>query len=196
MPKIVEVNIKRKVKCSRDVAFWNHWDHEHLDVIHSGYSKSNILYEKNNFLFRIDEIHLPIFSFIKVQTPIFQVQHDDETLITYAIQFGILSKTTIKIKEIDKTTSEINSNYQFFLKGWKRIFEPMLKIMIPIWNARVWREDLPVKLRRQKVIDMNFVDFVGLPNNVNDRMKNKNYKLSLPIPRPKNSTRDKHPLKF
>ena len=196
MPKIIEVNITKKIKCSRDVAFWNSWDHEHLDVVHSGYSKSNILYEKNNFLFRIDDVQLPLFSFIKIQTPIFQVQHDDETLITYAVQFGVLSRTIITIKEIDKTTSEINSNYQFFLNGWKRIFEPFLKMMIPIWNAKVWKEDFTVKLRRQKVVDMNFVDFVGLPKNVNDRIKNKDYKLSLPIPRPKNSPRDRHPLKF
>ena len=86
-------------------------------------------------------------------------------------------------------------NYKFYLEGWKRILEPFLKIMIPKWNEQVWKEDLPVKLRRQKVIDLNFKDFVGLPDKINKRSYNGNYKLSLPIPRPKNSSRDKHPLK-
>ena len=43
---------------------------------------------------------------------------------------------------------------------------------------------------------MNFKDFVGLPKNIEDRIfKNKTIeKFELPIPRPKNSSRDLHPL--
>ena len=70
-----------------------------------------------------------------------------------------------------------------------------LKKLIPIWNEKVWLEDLPVKLRRQKVLDMNFKDFTGLPNNIEEREIKSNYKLKLPISRPKNSSRDRHPLK-
>ena len=52
MSKIIEVSIKKKVNCSKDVAFWNYWDHEHLDVVHKGYKKSDIMYDSKNFLFR------------------------------------------------------------------------------------------------------------------------------------------------
>ena len=86
-------------------------------------------------------------------------------------------------------------NYKFYLSGWRAILRPLLKRLIPIWNEKVWQEDLPVKLRRQKVIDMGFKDFWGLPNKVEDRKPNKTFKLNLPIPRPKNSSRDRHPLK-
>ena len=44
---------------------------------------------------------------------------------------------------------------------------------------------------------MNFKDFVGLPKDIKDRVSQEyNKDLKLPIPRPKNSTRDKHPLKI
>ena len=31
---ILELTIKKEINCSKDVAFWNYWDHEHLNVIH------------------------------------------------------------------------------------------------------------------------------------------------------------------
>ena len=193
---ILEISIIKEINCSKEVAFWNYWDHEHLDIIHNNYKKSDILYDDKNFLFRIDEIKIPLIPFLKLNTPIFMVQHDENTLYTYALQFGIVSKTTITIISTGVAKCKINMNYKFHLEGWKRLLKPILKKLIPIWNERVWEEDFPVKIRRQKVLNMNFKDFVGLPDKFEDRINNnkKNY-LKLPIPRPKNSTRDLHPLK-
>ena len=197
MPKTVDITITKKINCSKDVAFWNYWDHEHLDVVHEGYKKSDILYDKKNFLFRIDKIKMPIFGFLSMKTPIFMVQHDEDTLFTYAIQLGIVSKTTISIKEDKKKSSILTMNYKFYLEGWSILLAPLLKILIPRWNEKVWKEDFPVKIRRQKVLSMNFKDFIGLPKDLNDRILNdfKERKLKLPIPRPRNSSRDRHPLK-
>ena len=195
MNNILELNFTKKVNCSKQVAFWNYWDHEHLDVVHDGYSKSDILYDKKEFMFRVDEIKLPIIGFLKPLTPIFTVQHDEDTMITYAIQFGVLSKTTIKIKTVEEKKCEINMNYKFYLNGWRKIIKPILKFLVPKWNEKVWLEDLPIKLRRQKVIDMNFKDFIGLPEDINERVFQGNKDLKLPIPRLINSSRDKHPLK-
>tara|TARA_B100000686_G_C16413530_1_gene773437 strand:+ start:52 stop:654 length:603 start_codon:yes stop_codon:yes gene_type:complete len=195
MSKIIEVSIKKKVNCSKDVAFWNYWDHEHLDVVHKGYKKSDIMYDSKNFLFRFDDIRIPGLSFLATKTPIFMVQHDQNTLLTYSAPFGVISVTIIKIKEISKKSCSINMTYKFWLEGWKKILGPFLKIMIPKWNERVWNEDLPIKLRRQKVVNLNFKDFVGLPNKTSKRNNKGSYELSLPLPRSKNSTRDQHPFR-
>jgi hypothetical protein len=82
--------------------------------------------------------------------------------------------------------------YQFDLKGWRIILKPVLKQLIPIWNQRVWDEDLPVKLRRQKVLRHNFKDFVGLPKKIKDRVNDEPINLNLPVRRLENSSRDKH----
>jgi hypothetical protein len=194
--EILEVNIKKIIECSREVAFWNYWDHEHLDVVHDGYKKSDILYDNSNYLFRLDLIKIPLIPFLKFMTPIFMVQHDEETLITYAVQFGVLSKTTISIKTLEKSKCEINMNYKFYLNGWRIILRPFLNKMIPVWNEKVWKEDYPVKIRRQKILDMGFKDFYGLPKEIENRIKtNGERKFKLPIARPKNSTRDQHPLR-
>ena len=192
---ILEVEISKKIDCSKEVALWNYWDHEHLDVIHQGYKESDILYDKKNFMFRVDKIKVP-FPFLKITTPVFMVQHDDNTLIVYAVQLGVISKTTITIKSVNDSSCEINMNYKFYLNGWRKILKPFLKIMIPKWNEKVWVEDYPIKIRRQKVLDMNFRDFKGLPNKITERVKEKDHDISfkLPIPRPLNSSRDLHPL--
>ena len=192
---ILEIEFLKKIECSKEVALWNYWDHEHLDVIHDGYKESDILYDKNNFMFRVDKIKVP-FPFIKLLTPIFMVQHDEETLIVFAIQMGVLSKTTISIKSLTKSSCQIVMNYKFYLNGWRKILKPLLKIMVPKWNEKVWQEDYPIKMRRQKVLDMNFRDFKGLPEKISQRMKKNenNNSFRLPIPRPINSTRDQHPF--
>ena len=88
-------------------------------------------------------------------------------------------------------------NYQFYCNGWRKIFKPFIKYLMPIWNERVWQEDFNIKIRRQKMLDMNFKDFVGLPKEQKERelYNHKERKLVLPVPRPKNSSRDRHPLK-
>ena len=50
-------------------------------------------------------------------------------------------------------------------------------------ESKVWNEDFGIKIRRQKMLDMNFKDFVGLPKNIEDRIfKNKTIeKFELPI---------------
>ena len=102
MNNLLDLTFKRKINCSAEVAWWNYWDHEHLDVVHKAYKKSDILYDDKNFMFRVDEIKIPIIPFLKFKTPLFMVQHDKNTLFGFAIQFGILSKTTIKILSIEK----------------------------------------------------------------------------------------------
>ena len=124
---ILEINIKKVIECSKEVAFWNYWDHEHLDVVHGGYTKSDILYDKENYLFRMDLVKIPFIPFIKFTTPIFMVQHDDDTLLAFATQFSVLSKTTITIKSLEKTKCEITMNYKFYLNGWRRLLKPLFK---------------------------------------------------------------------
>ena len=195
MKDILELEFNKTINCSKEVAKWNYWDHEHLDVVHGGYKKSDILYDDKNFMFRVDEVKVPKIPFLSSTTPIFSVQHDDDTIYTFALQFSVLSKTTVKISSIEKNMCKITMNYKFYLNGWRKIFKPILKRLIPIWNEKVWLEDLPVKLRRQKVLDMNFKDFSGLPENIEERKSTSDHKLKLPISRPKNSSRDQHPLR-
>ena len=63
MKNILEVEIQKTINCSKDVIFWNYWDHEHLDVVHNNYKKSDVLYDKENFMFRVDNIQIPVFKF-------------------------------------------------------------------------------------------------------------------------------------
>ncbi len=195
--KILEITIKKEIDCSKDVAFWNYWDHEHLDIIHSGFAEPHILYEDRNFMYRIDAVKIPFIPFIKISTPMFMVQHDDNTLYTYTVQLGIVSRNKITINEIDKQKSEIIMNYKFLLKYWQLPFKNLLRKLFTKWNERIWNEDYPVKIRRQKILNMNFKDFIGLPMKRSEReFKGENYKLVLPVKRYKNSSRDQHPLSF
>ena len=45
---ILEIKNEKIGNYSAEIAKWNYWDHEHLDVVHQGYTDSDILYEKDN----------------------------------------------------------------------------------------------------------------------------------------------------
>ena len=187
MKKFLELKFYKTIDCSSAVAFWNYWDHEHLEIVHStSYSNVNILYEKNDLVYSIRDISLPFIN-LKVSTPIFMKQINKNELIAFSIQLGVLSKTKVKIIDLTKDKCEIFITYKFYLNGWKNILRPILKILVPIWNKKVWKEDLSIKLRRQKVLRYNFKDFIGLPKKIKDRFNDEIIELKLPIPRPKNS---------
>ena len=193
---ILHKKFKYDISVSKEVIWWNYWDHEHLDIVHDGYKQSDVLYDKKNFLFRVDQIKIPLLPFMKFMTPIFMVQDDDDNLLVYAIQMGVLSKTTITIISKSEKSCQITMNYKFYLNGWRKLLRPFLKRLIPKWNERVWLEDVNLKLRRQKVKDMGFRDFIGLSEDREKRISDKDEikNINLPVPRPKNSTRDLHPF--
>lgn len=168
--KVVEHNFTREVDASAAAVWWNYWDHEHLVVVHKSYTDAKILYEDQRMATLLLTYKLPIFSWIKSQSLNIMIKKDKGTI--RAINTGLLGVpvvTTIKVNEDRRDHCIIKINYRFFLLGWKQILEPFLNIMIPSWNEQVWQEDLPLKLRRSKMLRLGFRDFYGLPVKIKDR---------------------------
>ena len=193
---ILEKNIERNVEASKSVILWNYYDHEHLDVLHKGYKEVHFLYEKGSYFVAIFKVKAPLIPFIYFRFPVFGFMQDENTYVNYSFQFGIDTKVTITINELKKDFCKITTNYKFNLKGLKIIFYPILNFLIKKWNEKVWHEDLPVKIRRQKVLRLGFKDFHGLPDKIEDRYYEDQIKLELPIKRPRFSTRDRHLFKI
>lgn len=183
---ILEFKFIKIIDCCSQVAFWNYWDHEHLEVVHSGYDNFKIIYEQNDTLFSVRDVKLPLIR-LRITTPMFMKQINKNELVAYATQLGVLSETKVNIQDISKDQSKISVTYKFYLSGWKKIFKYILKYMVPIWHEKVWIEDLPLKLRRQKVLRYNFKDFIGLPKKIKDRVNEENLNFNIPLPRPNNS---------
>ena len=103
-----------------------------MDIVHGGYKTVDILYDNNNYAFGYSKIKVPVIPFLFTKSPLFLVQHDKNTQFTFAIQLGVLSKTTITIMPVNKSSCKITMNYKFYLDGWRRILRPILKKLIPI----------------------------------------------------------------
>jgi hypothetical protein len=113
------------------------------------------------------------------------------------LRFGIPFCSTIKIEEITDNSCRIHMHYRYFLKGFRKIiFKPLLKLMAHRWNEDLWLEDLELKQRRQKVLRSGFVDFVGMPDNLEDRENNKPLVQNIPVPRPRCSPVDKYRIRI
>ena len=135
-----------------------------------------------------------MIPFFTVNTLDMTALKDKNTVVTYGFQFGIPSLSTAKYKDIAKDKCLVEVNYKFKFTGLQILLYPLIKFLIPKWNRRTWLEDLPLKERRQKVLKLNFKDFRGLPDDVDERVYDGEVKFNIPVPRPKSSTRDLHPL--
>ena len=105
---------------------------------------------------------------------------------------GMSVISEIDITDVKTDKSKYKMRYRFFLVGWRKAFAPLigtyLKLTVPWWNARQWKEDLPIKLRRQKMIRAGFKDFMGLPEKIEDRSFDGPIKCDLPVHRLKKSS--------
>jgi hypothetical protein len=176
-----------------DVIKWNSWDGEHLRSVHSAYNIPLNLYCRSGLGLFIDKINIPFFP-IRIKLIVFTVQATENKQISFSlIPFLFLCKNSIEIIPIEKKKTLVRVTYEYEGNFFSSILFPLLKKMTIKWNAQVWKEDLPLKLRRQKALEYGFVDFIGLPNTIEERLdKSINYKVILPVPRLNSVIEDSH----
>lgn len=185
---IFEKTISREIEASPGAIFWNYWDHEHLYVVHKNYSVAYVLYEDNKMAVYTLRYHLPILPFIASDSMNIMIQHDPKTIKAYNMGIlGVPVSTTITVEELRRDQCRLTMHYKFVLSGWKTVLKFFLPQMIEKWNLQVWLEDLPVKLRRHKVMRCGFKDFIGLPREIKDRDFQGEVPFELPIKRHKDS---------
>ncbi len=189
--KVLEINCRKECACSASVALWNYCDLEHVIPMHKGFKEFQPIYETSTTIASWLTMKSPFLPFWTVSSLAVQVLHDDNTLKVINTMLGIPQLTTIKITETRKDYSVLDMSYKFVFSGWREFFlpfiEPILRRLVVFWNNRQWEEDLPIKLRRQKVMRLGFKDFRGLPNKVEDRFYDGPLKCELPVPRLKGS---------
>lgn len=169
--RIVDRTFRREVNAGRAAVLWNYWDHEHLVVVHKNYTDAQIIYENDFMAALLLTYRLPVFSMLKSHSLNVMVQHGPNVLKAVNIGvFGVPVVTTITIVEDVLDHCVLTINYRFFLLGWKTLLAPAIELLVPRWNERVWKEDLPLKERRQKVLRLGFRDFYGLPERPADRV--------------------------
>ena len=183
--KLVQREFVRQVACSEAVGWWNQWDHEHTLVVHGeSWLDGKLLYEDERTCIAFVTIRVPVFSFLTSTAMNVNLKYYAHTMYTINLGlFGIPSITKITIREDPPDHITHHTTYTFFLRGWRRLLAPLLSPMIARWNARVWEEDLPLKLRRQKMLRHGFRDFVGMPEKVADRRCDGLLECRLPIKR-------------
>lgn len=179
-------SFERHIDVSAGVVLWNYWDHEHLTASHSSWVSVKVLYETSELVVHQVTFRLPIFSFLKSTAVSVMCMKSPLHFTDFQqVLFGIPSITNIRIEEKGPDKCVVKTDYKFILKGWRCILAPFMKRMMASWNDRVWNEDLPLKIRRQKVLRHGFKDFAGMPEKLADRAYDGEIIQKLPIARTK-----------
>jgi hypothetical protein len=185
--KFIEINCEGESNCSAAVGMWNYWDHEHVNVIHKGIKDAKVLYEDKGSATLLLTLRAPILSFLLIHTLVFMRRKSETSFTVMNTMLGMPVISEIDIVEFEPDKSKYKMRYRFYLIGWRKLVAPLigvyLKVTVPWWNSRQWKEDLPVKLRRQKMIRAGFKDFKGLPEKIEDRHFDGPIKCDLPVQR-------------
>lgn len=168
------------VPCSADVLKWNYWDLEHFVPIHKGYLNGITLCQSKTFAFSVFWTSLPIIK-LPCPTVMLMVENGRYGQLTFAIQLFLISKTTINIKPVDRVNCSVIVNYQFMLPQFLHyIVNKPLAAMTKKWFNNVLSEDMPLRIRRQKVLENGFQDYLGIKKNLTTE-QGKSYSCNLPI---------------
>ena len=158
--KIVERTIVRDIDVRRDAVIWNYLDFEHLARVHHGYVSAELIYEDENVALEHLTLRVPFLPFLHSRSTHFIVKRLPEEILAWNVGlFAIPSATRIQLDALSPQRCRVSVTHRFALVGIRRIFAPLLPLFIRRWNEKVWREDLPLKLRREEVLQRGFMDF-------------------------------------
>lgn len=190
--RYLKIICKNSVDANIEVVKWNSWDGEHLASVHKAYSNPQALYVNRNIGLSIDSFSVPYIP-IKFKTMFFTVQDSNTTQLSYAKNIFFLAKNTISLKKISDKKTVVEVTYEFELNFFMNLFRNLITRYITKWNEIVWKEDLPLKLRRQRALEYGFIDWIGLPMKIKNRKDRSNvFKADTPVKYPMDSGLNDH----
>ena len=179
----IKFTIEREVAASKNVCLWNTWDHEHLFYVHKQFNSAKILHENATCAVLETKIKIPFLPiFMKSIHCLYEIA-DRNVLVIDTMPLGILAKVEMIYEEISEKKTKLINNYNLNVPFYFYPFRGIMKYFILKWNRINWEEDMPLKLRRQKAVDLGFRDFRGVVGKLNEKKQ----AVRLPIPRSKDS---------
>jgi hypothetical protein len=175
--------------CSKEVVIWNYFDHEHVVGTHyKYYNKFNIVAEKDDWTLVERFYRLPI---IGLKTSSYGFMFMESPNLIRSIQIGLVLDQTIHLTDIGPDRCLVATEYRLKAPFFFKLLAPLWKSITDRWFINTWDEDAPMRLRRQKVWNLGFRDFVGI-DYVNQKKpqpegvpSNRPYPVQLPVPKTK-----------
>lgn len=193
--KILKVRLTKYANIPPVISAWNIFDIEHVTHIHGkrtmgdGMNESILLLENKNFYLTVDEQRMPILSFIKRKSLLLHYRNSENTVYQWSCFFGIPILQRFKVSKVDEGHFKHTIDYAFELSGYMKFFSFLIKFYASKWMKKTWEEDLVLKQRYYKFLNLGFKNLRGLPENIKDRHKEvKDENVMIPLPKAKFST--------
>ncbi len=183
---------EKEMDCSKEVVIWNYFDHEHVVGTHyKYYDKFNIVAEKDDWTLVERFYKLPI---IGLKTSSYGFMYLENPNLIRSIQFGkigLVLDQTIHLTDLGPDRCLVATEYRLKAPFFFKLAAPLWKKITDRWFINTWDEDAPMRLRRQKVWNLGFRDFVGI-DYVNQKKpqpegipSKRPYPVQLPVPKTK-----------
>lgn len=189
------LTVEKVEACSPATAAWNYWDLEHSPFIHSGFVKSQVLYDCAEATVLWVEIRLPFLGFLKSGAMHVLTRPSEFEFVAFSRFFGAPSRTTYTLTPEPGGGTRYRIEYLMDLPRWMAVLRPFLPALLRRWNDRVWDEDVPLRRRRELVMGWGFRDFHGLPERPEDRVRAPAAPVKVPLARAGGSPTNAHPLR-
>jgi hypothetical protein len=192
---------EKEMDCSKEVVVWNYFDHQHVVGTHfKWYSRYRIVAEQNEWCLVERFYKLPV---IGVSTSSHGFMYLESPGVIRSFQFGKLGLVvdqTITLKDLGPDRCLVTSEYRLEGPVFIKLLEPVWRRMTHQWFLNTWDEDAPMRVRRQKVWNLGFRDFVGI-DYINkktaqpvDVPASRSYPVELPVPKLKTDLENARPF--
>lgn len=179
---IFNFTLERVAPVSREVCLWNTWDHEHLYFVHNQFSSAKMLHEDKTSAVIMTRVKMPFLPIYMSNLHCLFEKPNGDVLVIDTMPLGVTAKVLMEYRELQPKATKLTNHYELRLPFFFAPFRSILGRMIKKWNDVNWEEDLPLKLRRQKAIDLGFRDFIGIDHRLAGKSQ-----IKLPLVRTPNS---------
>jgi hypothetical protein len=196
--KLLKIRLERFSKASPDINVWNIFDSEHPPYMHGkrkngeGMDPSYMLYEDDKMNVTLDTQRLPVLSFIRYRSTMVHIATPDNAVLQYSSFFGVPTFQKYSASQTSDGRTKYEIEVVFYLTGFWKLLAPIIRKYVTYWLGNTWKEDLVMKERRHKFLELGFRDMRGMPDKVSER-SGRVQKLKLPLPRIKDDV-DDHPF--
>lgn len=148
--------------CPKEVVIWNYYDHEHLVGTHyKYYHEARILAEKDSWAVLYRKMKMPLLPFTN-STIAVQFMEGDVMKVFHRDLMGFLLEMEVHFADLPGNRSLITVIYNIRVPAFLKLFEKYFQMVFERWYEGTWEEDAPMRLRRWRVHQLGFKDFVGL----------------------------------
>ncbi|MBI1778627.1 MAG: hypothetical protein HYR63_25075 [Proteobacteria bacterium] len=182
--------VEQVMNCPKGIIIWNYFDHEHVVGTHfKHYQYVKVHAEAANWCFSERSAKVPFIP-LALKAQHFSVLESENLMRSYHTGIaGLLLQQEFHFEDLGPNACRVTVVNKLEVPAVLKFLQPLFSRLTAKWFQTTWVEDVDMRLRRLKLWQLGFQDFIGL-DYVNKKTPaparpntERPYPIQLPVPK-------------